>query len=866
MDEDVLKDLLRVNPQDTAAAEALSQLLESEKRWEELAQHLLDRLEAGDQPRGMLYRRLAETLHEKLSASDNALVVLIEGLNELRDDTLLGEFIERLAESLNEWGQVIQLYESFVADAASPLPFHRRLAHWYGRFGDMDNEIRHRESVLKIDPSDVGSIDVLIAYYETKEDWSNLARLLHLRSTHLPEGDDRLQLLIQTGHLWADAVGRPDEALQLTIEAFRDACSPELMPHLERYAQMTGHWNTVLNAYADALQSQSDIALCIRIARIYRDQINDLVEARRYFALASSGEGWSPKLASEYRDILQALGDQRELAHRLAIDVKMIDDAEERLSLLIQRGDLLEAEKSYTEAIQTWFDVLELTPDDPSILVRLIDALRGAGRWTDAVQALKKLTVLENAPDRRAKYFHAIGVIQRDKLENNISAVRSFDQALDFNPRFLRAFHALDELLMSEGNDDRRDRYYRRMLVRCLDNELEPELIALIAKNLGELNRKALKNYEEALKAYDIALKHGEKERRIYKIVAELEAKTGRFEDAEHTLLALLQTDDSDIESYHALVSLHSRNEDLDAAFNVCRVIRLLGQAQSDEVSLYETVKAASSSLQVRPFTQACWDIFERELTYPHVGVLLELLTPALLEYVARSERAVGISSNLTDGRPHAERLVQVAASILNLPVPDVRMSKRTDLVTIGHLNVPALVASHTLKNRRRSEQLFAAARSIVLLQPTYYLATVDPDFERRTHRIRTLFATVHQWVRPDRPQPGAMPDLLALLNTLGSKERDRFYAAIEPLIPLEGYGIAEWLSALELMVNKIAFTVCDDLESAVSAMRREANPLGRKSANDRIMDLLRFVISRDYRAIRKALELSVSPTTLASS
>ena len=83
--------------------------------------------------------------------------------------------------------------------------------------------------------------------------------------------------------------------------------------------------------------------------------------------------------------------------------------------------------------------------------------------------------------------------------------------------------------------------------------------------------------------------------------------------------------------------------------------------------------------------------------------------------------------------------------------------------------------------------------------------------------------------------------------------------------VEVESYGIHHWLNTVEFMVNRVAFSICDDLESAVSGIRREANPLGNQSANDRILNLLHFGISEEYRAVRAALALTVTPQSLAS-
>ena len=127
MDEEVLQDLLRTDPQNVGAAEALARILSDEQRWDELAQLLLERLEMGDQPRATLYRRLAELMDTRLQAPDNALVVLVEALYELHDDALLGDALDDLANRLDQWPTLHQPHSIPCRPLARALCYDHRL-------------------------------------------------------------------------------------------------------------------------------------------------------------------------------------------------------------------------------------------------------------------------------------------------------------------------------------------------------------------------------------------------------------------------------------------------------------------------------------------------------------------------------------------------------------------------------------------------------------------------------------------------------------------------------------------------------------------------------------------------------------------
>ncbi len=858
MDEDVLRDLLQVNPRDTAAAEALARLLSEAQRWEDVAQLLLERIELGDKPRSSLYRRLADVLDTRLGVPDNALVVLLEGLVELQDDALLGDALDGLGERLGQWDQILETYENIAQNHRNPVPFHRRMAEWYGRFGDIAREVHHREAILSHEPNDTHAIDALIAYYETTEDWPRLTRMIILRAQELPHGDERSRLMVQASEIMAHEMGRASDAFELIYKVFSSFPSEFLRTHIERYAQSTDRWSDLVQLYEQSARGQEDGTLDVRLARIYRDHLSDHQNARRYFARAAATEGWNSELAVEYRDLLRTSGGQDELARRIAIDLESVHDHDTEYQLLVERGGLLENGGDYAASIDVWYRALKLRPDNKSILVRLMDAFRETEQWNESVKVLKKLTVLETEPSRRAQYFHAIGVIQRDKLEDSIAAVRSFDQALEFAPSFVRAFHALDELLSVEENYERKDRYYRKMLVRSIDNQLDGELVAMLARNLGDLNRTQLLNYEAALKAYDIALKYGESDRILHKQIAELEAKSNQFDAAEETLLSLIESDPTDTECYHALVALHSCTERIDAAFNVCRVLRVLGHTTPDEIALYESVKTAQENRQVRPMGRNAWKDLESELASPAVGELLALLTPALKEYVASNERTVGVSSKLTDGLSHAQRLVSLVSSILDTPTPQVRISRRASSVVIGHLAEPVLVAPVNLAQLSKAEQIYACTRASLLMQPHYYLATIDPDGARSASRLNALISTVHQWLYPDRARPGAMPDLLTLLSSLGELERAPFQRWMNELIDVKDYGIPQWLNSVERIANRLSLAICDDVETAVSIIRRQERVIGTTSVNTRILDLIKYIVSKEYRELRSSLALTI--------
>ena len=91
-----------------------------------------------------------------------------------------------------------------------------------------------------------------------------------------------------------------------------------------------------------------------------------------------------------------------------------------------------------------------------------------------------------------------MGVIHRDKLEDHVTAVRAFDRALDSDPSMLKAIQAIDEVITTSRDYARQDRYYRKNLNRLLENDGDPRVILMLAKNLAQLNHTKLNNPNDA--------------------------------------------------------------------------------------------------------------------------------------------------------------------------------------------------------------------------------------------------------------------------------------------------------------------------------------------------------------------------------
>ncbi|MEE2788204.1 MAG: tetratricopeptide repeat protein, partial [Myxococcota bacterium] len=720
-----------------------------------------------------------------------------------------------------------------------------------------------RLSLYDEHPAVVFNLRRLQDYLLDMGEWSERERLLlHRFDTAHPS--ERFDLALGLAALYSEHLEASEQETQWYGEAFGLKPSIELLDTLDARFKVTGQWQVFATLLTDALSAarhdtQLVVQLHTRLSAIYQDELGDLRKAGEHLAHLVDQQGWDATVSERLRHILEGAEDWVRLASRLEIDIAHCQDDDDKFECLLQLGHLyLDKLDRPEDGVDAWFRALELRPSDKALLVRLMDGYRLTERWTDSVDVLKRLTSVETDTQRRAQYFHAIGVIQRDKLGDVTAAVRAFDQALEFDPSFMRAFQAIEEVLRADGNYERMDRYYRKMLVRALDHQLPSDLTADLAERIGEINERHLKDEDEAIKAYQLALTHGPERLHLHGKLAELDARTGRFDDAIHRLMDLIDENPLKSDPYHTLVNLYCRADRLDEAFCVCQTLRVFGKSTPEEDDLYQSVLRRRAHTQPKPMDRASWQLLIEDLEAPNVGSILSDLTPILLDSVARSERALGISGDQGQVPPEDLEMLREIGLSLNVPAPEIRPSKKVAEMSIGSLTPPVILVGGGLAKLTEAARRFLFTRHLFLIGSRNYLATTQSDHAKRVQWLTSLIGSVHQWVDSDASVTHQLPELLEVLRTLPDAERQAYQQKLLPLLDLEAYGIVEWLSGIESLACRLAFVMCDDLEVAVQQIRRNQCPVSDMAANSRILDVILFAISPMYTSIRQRMGLAI--------
>lgn len=138
---------------------------------------------------------------------------------------------------------------------------------------------------------------------------------------------------------------------------------------------------------------------------------------------------------------------------------------------LYQLGDQCLQKKSFDKAIDAYQEIIKLQPEDGSAYIKLGNALKLQGKWSEAERAyLKGLAI---SPQLLSGYVNLGDVDQKQgKLK---AAIQSYLTAISIQPSHISAYHRLGDLLKQAGNlEEAQLCYYVYLPLRILQEFYPP--------------------------------------------------------------------------------------------------------------------------------------------------------------------------------------------------------------------------------------------------------------------------------------------------------------------------------------------------------------------------------------------------------
>ena len=443
--------VLRQDPNNDSAREALKRLLKATQGFTTLVELLRQQLEhtpAEEYEKRLEILREVAVVYRQYLKNDTALVtvlhqiVMLDERLDAQDAAELRELVS-LYEKLGRHRELLtyQLKLAEVSpDVEEKAALYRAAARrWLDQFSNFQNATEAYEALLKVAPGDQEAMERLNELYRKRRAWPQLFDLLSLQVESL-SGPQQVSVLWELAQLAADRLHRLDDATKLYRRLLElDGTRVEVIDALEKHAERNKDWPTL----AFVLERRADLVLDV----------------------------------TQQSAILQKLG---------AVHQEHLQDLD--------------------ATVRTWRRVLTLQPGHP----RALRVLRDTYLQNNDFDGLTELyasqsdwdglvEVLGNTADRatdsalRLDLSYRAAAIFESQLKQPQRAFRSYERILATDPTDIRAAKALIPLYEADEKWSRLPALYELLLARAEGDEEQLELLTNLIETTGKklLDRKA---------------------------------------------------------------------------------------------------------------------------------------------------------------------------------------------------------------------------------------------------------------------------------------------------------------------------------------------------------------------------------------
>lgn len=663
----------------------------------------------------------------------------------------------------------------------------------------------------------------------------------------------------------------------------------ELDMEAGRFADALRHYQSVVLGVGDKLAPGELSRLYLRMAdaRIGMDEAPKAVQMlERAIDIDNDNEDAVDRLvelgvrAGGPASVVKA---KRRLVDLLARREQRSDDAATKAELRgrritqLQEISRLQVDelKLLEEGVRTLEEVLQLTPDDPAVLHKILDLFTTSKRWRDATNVLGRLADAQKNDVIKAKYLYAGGAIFRTETDDMAAAKQWLARALEADPTHERAWTSYVEVLEKSRDYKELGRALRGRLKALPEGGPPSKPLELFSK-LGEVY-EALSDPKTALMAFHqaarLAQAAGEGEeavRKRHEKAMKLAISLGDDEldkavSHGHAIVAAAPTE---FETYHRLVELYLKMNRKDRARAIARTLKFLKQADEAEIELADGGQASQARGTI---SREVW----RAAVYPagteaRLGDLFALVWPVV---AAREGRTVAHHRLRRDARTEVSiqsptpiaRYLAHACQVLDAPVPDLYIREdelggfKVDTLADGDganrtIHPSVLAGRDAVAETGEAGLKFRTGRVIARAKPEHLLSAILTSPGLRNTVWGAVAATNPEAKVPTDCKSEAAAYAELMQKFLQASRLDQVRQIAGKIVRSGDVDARPWFTAMAYTSARAGFVICDNLEVAAAILTREGDDGNPVSAKDRVRDLVAFSVSEGYMRIRKDL------------
>lgn len=734
---DIWKSILRLDPDNETARDALRRLYFDTGKWNALLEFLKEdlKLVADDDidAQVAVYRQMIDIYRDQLGLP----VMVINTYNQiLQVDPQNAAALDALEEKYREsarWNDLINILNRRAeaadesGDEGRYIDLYRQIASlWLDRFSNPNQAVGFLEGILERRPADEQAIKQLIDIYKNKKDWRALYGI-YRRSLDLLDGDPRTERLVEMARIASKRLDEKDEAIELWNDVLdADPAREQAWQALEKLYQKTDRWEDLADLYerrAERLDDESEkVNWLKKLGGVYADRIGDEDRAAetwrkvlRYSPGDLHAEGYLRELylrRSDW-DALEGLyGERRDydgLVRLLNQQVDRAADDDERVALLervarIHRQNL----DNEAGAVDARERILDLDRDNLDAARTLAPHYTRTEQWDNLVRVLE--VMLRNDPPQPVELMVELARVNEEHRD-------APDVAFDWYARALREQVDRTDLLtqvrrmaaMSDRAIDLVD-----LLELLVDMVEEPDIEVRFRRVLAETTGEELGRSADAAMHYERIRELEGDSLDVLEALKALYQKLGRWDDLleiYNRQLDQAQSTSDEARILAAIGQLHETvRDDPDAAQQAYERLRATDPESVEALrGLQRLADRAGDVMGLIEYITAELDLSSNP---DDIATLL-----FRLGYLAHDQ---GDGAGALD---NFERVLEVR--------PEHPDTIRALSLYLDHPDFGARAAS-ILEPFARSQEDWAGLRRVLLLQVE---GTTDPSFEARLLR-----------------------------------------------------------------------------------------------------------------------------------
>ncbi len=706
-----------------------------------------------------------------------------------------------------------------------------------------------------------GNLDHALMLLEQISRWPDSTRYI----------DDNLWLYGKLGDM-NRALDHEDEAMDAYARGFE--LDPRELAILQPYSELLFHHErsekglevvqALLLHHKRALPSEEVGAIYRRLGAFY-EGVEKWGKARAaYEKSLDMVPGHAQALNGLLRVVAQ-IGEPIDVVRVRQKLIRTMEDPIARSDALVALGDdWAYALNDPGRGLDTYEQAVVEHKENKVALQRLADVGSEIGDFRRVSRAYFTLSQLADDSAEKADYIIKSSLVARDELWEPDKALAGFKLALQLDPSRLDAFKAVTSLLVDAKDWEELEAAYVQLITANVEagNE-DPNLMAVLWKNLGENYKNNLKRESDAIFAFGQASDRVPNSIEFHEAVADLaEDNQHHLDEALKHLRAIFELDSSRVDALDRMGRVFLRQKEPDSAWCMFRAAGYLGHPLDEKAKAFlDRFDTALFRSVNRPMTPDIYNrfIFPRTMDVA-LSEVFRYLKVGLQEWAGESHSKHGLKrkDRVKLDEPLAfNRIYKSIGNTLGYQnLPELWRKPEQQGLVNGALVPEGMIAGDDILGSGREEYTaYIVGKQLFLFLAPFYLAAV-----RRASDLQVFMILGAAYVQNNlnfEKSKEMESALKAIKKKVKGKDLDGLKRAVDKISGRET-DIPGWIECVEDTANRVGLIFCDDLGAAREYMEEDPDPISQRTIDERMLELVKWSVSEQYLQLREELGIKL--------